>query len=178
MNIGFDLDKIFIDYPPFIPDSLIDSLYRKTSSSTLSYRIPSLPEQIIRKVSHHSIFRPPIKNNISFMRGIFAKKKNKYFLISSRFGFLKRETYIILKKYQLDKLFHGIHFNFNNEQPHLFKNKTIQQLHIDYYIDDDLPLLKFLAKKNPNKKFFWLNKQTGTINKNIFGIKHLAEIFS
>src|SRR3989344_1891847 len=124
MNIGFDLDKIFIDYPPFIPDSLIDSLYRKTSSSTLSYRIPSLPEQIIRKVSHHSIFRPPIKNNISFMRGIFAKKKNKYFLISSRFGFLKRETYIILKKYQLDKLFHGIHFNFNNEQPHLFKNKT------------------------------------------------------
>ena len=29
MNIGFDLDKVFIDTPPFIPKTVIEKLYKK-----------------------------------------------------------------------------------------------------------------------------------------------------
>lgn len=180
MNIGFDLDKIFINYPPFIPDKLIDRLYKQRSDGVLLYRIPSKPEQILRIISHHPIFRPPLSGNIRFAKNLANKKinNNKYYLISSRFGFLKTRTKIILQKYNLDKIFDGMYFNFSNKQPHFFKNETIKKLKIQLYVDDDLPLVKFLARENQKTKFFWLNKKTkGPLEKNLIAITHLSQMF-
>src|SRR5258708_5174353 len=98
MNIGFDLDKIFIETPPFIPDVVIDKLYKKKANGILLYRIPSKPEQIIRMLSHTSILRPIMKYNINYVRSI-KKGENKLFLISSRFGFLKNKTEQIMRKH-------------------------------------------------------------------------------
>ncbi|MEN9407220.1 MAG: hypothetical protein RLZZ455_436, partial [Candidatus Parcubacteria bacterium] len=61
MNIGFDLDKVLVNYPPLIPDGLIDRLYKKKIKGELVYRFPSKPEQRIRKISHLSFLRPKIK---------------------------------------------------------------------------------------------------------------------
>lgn len=176
MNIGFDLDGIFIDKPPFIPNRLIDWLYRDKKSKTLAYRIPSAPEQMIRKVSHLTIFRPQITKNVSFIKKAYGKNKHQYYLISSRFGFLEKETEKILKKHQLINIFKEKFINFNNQQPHLFKSEVIKKLKLDCYIDDDLPLISFVAKKNPKIKFFWLNKKTKALSKNIFAVKSLNEI--
>ena len=52
MNIGFDFDKVFIDYPPFLPGKLFDKLYKKKDNGTLLFRIPEYPEQILRKALH------------------------------------------------------------------------------------------------------------------------------
>jgi hypothetical protein len=50
---------------------------------------------------------------------------------------------------------------------------------VDRYIDDDLPLLEFVSKKNPNTKFFWLNKKhTKPLGKNLFAIKNLSEMLN
>ena len=69
-------------------------------------------------------------------------------------------------------------FNFEDQQPHLFKNAQIKKMKIDQYFDDDLPLLEFLADKNPKVKLFWLNnKQNKPMNKNLFAIKNLSEMF-
>lgn len=177
MNLGFDLDKIFIDYPPFIPDTLIDRLYKLKSNGILLYRIPSKPEQLLRIISHHYFFRPPITRNIEFIKNLTSGNKNKYYLISSRFGFLKKRTEIIIKKYQFDKIFDAMLFNYKNQQPHIFKDQEIKKMKIDLYVDDDLPLLKFIAKNNPNTKFFWLNKKhTKPLDKNLFAIIDLPEM--
>jgi len=181
MNIGFDLDKIFIDYPPFVPDKLIDRLYKQKSDGVLLYRIPSKPEQILRIISHHPIFRPPLTENIKFVKELASKQENnnKYYLISGRFGFLKTETQIILQKYNLDKIFDEMYFNFNNKQPHFFKNEIIRKLKIQLYVDDDLPLLRFLVTKHPRAKFFWLNKKyKESLAKNLFAIRHLSEMLA
>ena len=178
MNLGFDLDKIFIDYPPFIPAKLIDRLYKQKSNSILLYRIPSRYEQIIRILTHHPILRPPIIDNIQFVKNLAKNGKHKCYLISSRFSFLKERTSIIVKKYEFDKIFDAMLFNFKNQQPHIFKNESIKKLKIDRYVDDDLPLLKFVTSNNPKTKFFWLNKkQTTQLKKNLFAIIHLYEIF-
>lgn len=180
MNIGLDLDKIFIDYPPLVPDKLIDRLYKHKSDGVLSYRIPSKPEQIIRIISHFPIFRPPLTENIKFVKDLTSKQKNdnKYYLISSRFGFLKKPTQIILQKYELDKIFNASFFNFENKQPHIFKNDVIKKLKIHRYVDDDFSLLKFLAKENQKTKFFWLNKKIeGILGKNLIAITNLGEMF-
>ncbi len=177
MRIGFDLDKVFIDYPPFIPDLLIDKLYKKKSNGTLLYRIPTKPEQILRNLSHLPVLRPPLNENIAFLQSI-SKKNNKLYLISSRYGFLRKRTEALMKKYGFDKIFDKLYFNFENKQPHLFKNEVIKKLHLDLYVDDDLHLINFVARHNPETKFFWLyhSPKEHKMGKNVFRISKLPEI--
>jgi hypothetical protein len=176
MNIGFDLDKVFVDYPPLVPDTIINKLYKKKSNGILLYRIPGRTEQLIRHISHHPIFRPLIKNNLMFLRE-FSKTKNDLYLISSRFGFLKQRTNDLVKNQEFDKLFKGLYFNYENQQPHVFKDTIIKQLKIEKYIDDDFALVKYLATHNPNVQFYWLNqKQQKKLAKNILAITHLKQI--
>lgn len=179
MNIGFDLDKVFIDYPFFLPDLLINKLYKKKANGVLSYRIPKRPEQLLRLLIHHPILRQPIKENVEFMKKLAAQNTHTYYLISGRFGFLKSATKKLVQRHGIHKLFKNLYFNFANQQPHVFKNQIIQKLKIDRYVDDDLHLLTFLAKKNPKKKFFWLNKkQTKPLTKNLLAITKLPKILS
>ena len=178
MNIGFDLDKIFIDYPPFVPSELINRLYKQKSNGLLLYRIPSKLEQIIRVISHYPFLRPPIVENIQFVEHLAKNKKHNYYLISSRFSFLKYRTELIIKKYNLEKIFDAMIFNFKDKQPHLFKTQAIRELKIDRYVDDDLPLLEFTAQNNQKTKFFWLNQnQSKQLSKNLFAIMNLSEMF-
>ncbi|HZE87163.1 MAG TPA: hypothetical protein VE090_03045 [Methylomirabilota bacterium] len=178
MNIGFDFDKIFIDYPPFFPSKLIDKMYKQKDNGILLYRIPTYPEQLFRKATHLPFLRPPIKENLAFLKSI-SKKENKLYLISSRYKFLEKETNRLIQKYQLDTIFDHMYFNFGNKQPHLFKDEVLKQLRLDFYIDDDLSLLRHVAKGNPKTKFFWLNQvhTKQPLAKNIFPISKLSEIF-
>jgi hypothetical protein len=71
-----------------------------------------------------------------------------------------------------------MYFNFQNKQPHEFKNEVLQRLHIDRYVDDDLYLLKYVAKKNKDMQFFWLNPQKGKhlLTRNITAINSLIDM--
>lgn len=179
MRVGFDLDNIFISTPPFIPGQLIERFYKARDNGVLLYRIPTYPETEMRKLLHFPIFRPPIYKNLTFLRGL-DKNRNNLYLISSRFKFLEGITRKLVKKYKLDALFDGLYFNFENRQPHEFKNDIIKKLQLDIYVDDDLSLLHYVAKHNQGTKFFWLNhtKQKKPLEKNLFAIENLAEIFS
>lgn len=179
MNIGFDLDGIFIDRPPFVPRGIIEWLYRGPQNHEPRYRFPSTTiEQFIRKFSHHSIFRPKILQSIEFLKNFSGNKKNTIFLISSRYHFIENETLNILEKYHLDKYFTKIYLNTKNEQPHLFKSSLIRKLKIDVFIDDDLELLTFLKKSCPKTKLFWYNlSNTDKTPDGIIHIKKLEEIY-
>lgn len=176
MNFGFDFDKIFIEYPPFVPDKLIDFLYKKKSNGVLKYRIPSRPEQLLRLLTHYPIFRKPIRENLVFVKNLKEQNNAKYYLISSRFRFLKKMTEQTIRKNNLNLIFDDMFFNFQNQQPHIFKSEIIKKLKLDRYIDDDLALLKFLSQKNKGILFYWLNKKgIGQLSENLFAITKLAD---
>jgi len=188
MIIGFDFDKVFIDYPPLIPYAMVDFLYKgvvvfkknKSKNQKIHYRYPGKIEQKIRILSHYYIFRRPISENIKFLRKISGRGGNKTYLVSSRFSFLKTKTEEILKKYDLNKYFDGIYFNFEDKQPHLFKENTINNLKIDTYIDDDLDLSLYLAQKIPNLTIYWVRdgrKKESNLPKNVIAIKDLKELY-
>jgi len=178
MNIGFDLDKVFINYPPLVPDFIIDRLYKKKVNGLLAYRYPSKPEQVFRTLTHHPVLRRPIKQNLQVLHSL-PKEKHHLYLISSRFGFLRKRTEALIKKYQLDEVFDGLYFNYENKQPHIFKNEVIKSLNLDMYIDDDFSLLKHIAKENKKTKFYWLTKKKKQmLTKNIFSINSLADLFT
>lgn len=176
MRIGFDLDKVFINTPPFIPDSVIEKLYRKQSAKKLTYRIPSKPEQMIRQFSHLPFFRPPMQKNIEFLQKL-KKENHTLFLISSRFGFLQKQTETIIREYHLAHYFTEVIFNFNNEQPHVFKKRILEKITVNRYVDDDFYLLSYLAPLFSKTKFYWLNPEKDKkIDKNLFAIMHLSDI--
>jgi len=179
IRIGFDLDKIFIDYPPLVPDGLIDHLYKKKANGTLLYRIPSRPEQFIRQLSHTPYFRPPIIPNIKFLKSL-SKQKYELFLISSRFGFLQKQTLSLMKHLELDQIFDAMYFNFNNLQPHIFKDQVLKELQLDIYVDDDIHLLKYVAKGNKKTKLFWLHPSLSTTHlpETITQIVQLSDILA
>lgn len=179
MNVGFDLDKIFINFPPLVPSKIIELLYKGKPHAELKYRMPSRLEQIIRIFSHYPLFRPPIIKNMNYLKNLALANNNKYYLISSRFSFLEKKTTDLIKRYNLDKIFNTMYFNYENKQPHQFKNEIIKKLNLDMYVDDDLQLLEYLVDKNPKTKFFWLNKKISKhLNKNLFAIKHISEMFN
>lgn len=164
MIIGFDFDRVFINYPPFVPGSLIDLLYKGRSffrkmngKSNLSYRFPGPIEQQLRIFSHSPFFRHPIEKNITALQHILEKEKCKTYLVSSRFGFLKGRTEALFAKENLSQYFTGVYFNYNNLQPHKFKEQTIRRLKIDTYIDDDLDLAIYLSQRLPSLKIFWIH---------------------
>jgi len=152
-------------------------LYKKKDNGVLLYRIPSYPEQVFRKATHLPFLRPAIKENLAFLKNI-SKKENKLYLISSRFKFLEETTQKLIKKYELDKIFDTLYFNYENKQPHIFKNDIIKNLNLDLYVDDDLSLISYVAKHNPQTKFFWLTPRQGTkkLPHNIFAVSQLSEI--
>lgn len=176
MNIGFDLDKVLINYPPLIPDRVIEKLYKKKANGTLLYRIPSTPEQWVRKMSHFSPLRRPVKNNLLLLKKL--SRKNHLYLISSRFKFLEPETTKLLKKHRLDSLFDGMYFNYQNQQPHEFKEQVLKKLHLDAYVDDDYHLLNYVAKHQKATTLYWLatNKHEVSPNPNIKTIHELSEM--
>jgi len=188
-KIGFDFDKVFVSYPPVIPDILIDYLYKGNivlkkgnDFNNLKYRMPGFLEQQLRIFSHNHIFRPPLKNNIKALRKLRKNSDHKLYLISSRFGFLKDQTNAWLDRQKLRKDFDGIHFNFENKQPHIFKENVIKKLQITHYVDDDLDLLVYLSKKMPENNFFWItdkkNHSYKNPKKNIIIIKSIKNLFA
>ena len=180
MKIGFDFDKVFVDYPPFIPDLVIDYLYKNHKKSKEKYRYPGPVEQQLRIASHHPLLRRPIKRNVEVLKIISKNKNNQIFLVSSRFSFLSKRTEQWLKHYGMKKFFKELYFNYENRQPHEFKYQKIKNLKLDYYIDDDLDLLTYLASKKLASKLFWLNSKLfltkKRIPKNIILVHNLSEI--
>src|SRR3989344_5959409 len=155
IKIGFDLDEVFINRPPLVPKNVIEWLY-KNKGNGLSYRFPRKLEQKIRLFSHLPAFRQPISNNIETLKDFSSEKSTALYLISGRLGFLKKRTGEWIKRNDIKKYFRDVYFNFDNNQAHLFKNSIIKKLAITHFIDDDLDLIKFVAKQNPKVNFYWM----------------------
>lgn len=174
VRIGFDLDGVFINKPPFIPKFIIEKLYKRRGNG-IRYRYPGRFEQKIRILSHLPIFRPPMKKNLISVKN--AHLDNSY-LISSRFSFLSERTKAWDRVNDLFRYFVKTYFNKDDEQPHKFKDRIIKKEKIKKYIDDDLDLLLFLSHGNPDVELYWLNDSShDNLPYNIKQIKSLAEFF-
>lgn len=176
-KLGFDLDGIFIGPPLFVPKSIIEYIYKK-SNKNLSYRIPGELESKIRVASHYHLLRPAIKKNIMSLVKISELPEISIFLVSSRFSFLKARTETWIKIQSMGKFFTKMYFNYENEQPHQFKDRIIKKEKIDKFVDDDLDLLMYLSKKNPDVQFYWVgwNKPPPILPENITRVKNLEEL--
>lgn len=169
IRIGFDLDGVIVGKPPLVPKGLIEFLTKKPTNAFLHFRFPkSCLEQHVRKFSHFYLFRPPLRQNIDFIKKLNSKKYELY-VISGRYSFLTFETDLWLKKRGLENLFKAVFINLGNEQPHLFKERIIKELNLDYFFEDDPDTVAYLGKKISRTKTFLVSTRhsVATFLKNI-----------
>lgn len=162
IKIAFDLDGVIVDKPPLIPKKILEWLFKGHNSSALCYRFPhSRTEQLIRKLSHYYLLRPPIKENLSLVKEL-AKEGNELYIVSGRYSFLELETRIWLQKRGLGNTFKKVYLNLRNEPPHVFKEKILKKIKPDYFIDDDAALVAYLKGKVPGKVFCFDKNRSAT----------------
>jgi len=182
--IGIDLDGIFVDKPPIIPASFINYLYGDPKKAKLKYNIPNTKFEIfIRRVSHSQFLRPIIKKNVNWLRATYNGTEITCEIITGRYAFLDGVTKSLLLKNGLRLSLNHLWINLDNEQPHLFKERTIKHLKLKYMIDDDIYMLNYLAKRLPDVMFFWYSNSSyfhtsdiEELSKNIRPISDLSEL--
>ncbi len=155
LKVGFDLDGVIIDKPFFVPKSIIEYLYRAHNGNHKKYRVPTWqPEIILRKLSHHWALRLPLKRNLLQIKKIAQNPNIDAYIISGRYNFLKNRTKQWFKIHKLSGKFKKVCINMKNEQPHIFKERMIKKLQLDYFFDDDPLSYNYLKNKIKSTKFY------------------------
>lgn len=78
-------------------------------------------------------------------------------LVTGRFSFMKDSFHSWLTRHQFREVFTTIRMNEKNEQPHLFKQRMIEQGQFDYYIEDNLDIVRYLNGRTKTKVFWIYN---------------------
>lgn len=153
IKIGLDLDGVISRHTFggfwFRLRKIKEKLLKKAHDSSYYY-----PKTWLERAAWLVIdwFRPPLREKDLFC-SLARKKKFQFFLITGRFQFLERLTQKWLKKYQLFDCFEKIFLNKQRLDPREFKAKKINQLGLDFFLDDDLETVLYLRKKTSAKIF-------------------------
>jgi hypothetical protein len=75
----------------------------------------------------------------------------EFFLISGMFDFMENWLEWFLNTWKLNGLFNSVYLNRENKLPHEFKAMKIRQLKLDYYIEDDVEIAKYLQGETSAK---------------------------
>lgn len=159
IRLAIDLDGVIVDKPPFVPRAILEFLFKGDLKEKLNYRFPiSRWEQLLRQASHFYLFRPPIRDNLDFLKNNLGRGKFRLYVVSARYAFIKKQTSDWLSRQKIDHLFEEVFLNSKNQQPHLFKEEVLIKLKPDIFIDDDRLLVNYLAEKTPKLKIFYFSK--------------------
>ena len=155
-RVGIDLDGVLALQSMkglwFHLRKLKELLLRK--SSVKNYYLPqgSLEKQIWKTINQ---YRKPYKDNNGLLKKVCELPNIELYLVTSRYSFMKAITNDWLNKYQFITYFKKIIENEKDQNPHDFKVNVVNQLQLDYFIDDDWETITALHGET-NAKIIWI----------------------
>lgn len=161
LRIGFDFDGV-VAYNPFrIIRFPISYLKRNILGiKKLRFWYPKARwQQIFWVILHESSIYPA--RGCQLLGKLTQEKEIEAYLITARYSFLDDHLNKWLVKHDLKKVFKTITLNKENEQPHLFKERMIAKLKLDYYIEDNWDIVDYLGVKGKalsgkKTKIYWI----------------------
>lgn len=150
LRVGFDFDGVLVYNPlrvlrPFV------ALFKRIvlGKRKLKFYYPHTRwEKWFWALAHETSIFPAVGFND--LRRLIIQGKIEAFVITARYAYLEKSFWRWLKKNRADKLFSGYYLNKKNEQPHIFKEKIIKKLQLDYYIDDNWDIVNYLNSRLGN----------------------------
>lgn len=155
IKVGLDFDGV-IAYNPFrvirAPIAYVKKSILGVKKLTFYYPKSNFQKLLWTIIHESSVF--PAKG-IDLLQDLVEKELIEAHLITARYSFLDAQLYNWLEKKRLTKLFKTININESNEQPHMFKEKTISKHNLDIFIEDNLDIVKHLHGKGKTK-IYWI----------------------
>lgn len=93
---------------------------------------------------------------LPLLKRMARSSRYEFYLLTGRYGFVKKDTLRWLEKYDIKNVFKQIYINEKDEQPHNFKMRVISEGHFDYYIEDNLDIVRDLNSRRINTKVVWI----------------------
>lgn len=154
LKVGFDFDGVIV-YNPIrlarLPISLAKRLlYKKTKISFFHPR-NKIEEFLWLCLHYTSLFPSP---GIEELKQQVVSGKIEAHLITGRYTSLHPQLKNWLKQQGLENTFKTLNLN-SSDQPHLFKEKVINHLKLDFYVEDNLDIVKHLTLKCKTK-IYWI----------------------
>lgn len=149
LKVGFDLDGVLLYNPARLFRPIIALIKRKKiiiNRNHLEFYVPKpgLGQFFWELLHKSSMWLAPGFNEIEELK---KAKKIEAYLITGRFGHLQENYEMWRKKMNADSLFMKSFMNSSDEQPHLFKERLIRELKLDYFIEDNWDIVRYLASR-------------------------------
>jgi len=153
--VGLDFDGV-VAYNPFrIARAPISYVKRRLLGVTKTqFFVPRNGfERIFWIIMFESSIFPAL--GTALLRQRVGEGKIEAHLVTGRFNFMKDRLVAWLERFKLAGLFSSVSVNERNEQPHRFKQRVITQKRFDYYIEDNLDIVRYLQGKT-STRIFWI----------------------
>lgn len=149
LKIGFDLDGVLLYNPARVIRPITALLKKKKfliNRDHLEFYVPKpgLGQFFWELLHKSSMWLAPGFNEIKQLK---KEKKIEAYLITGRFGHLQDNYDKWRKKMKADTLFVKSFMNLSDEQPHLFKERLIRELKLDFFIEDNWDIVQYLASR-------------------------------
>ena len=155
IRVGLDFDGV-VAYNPFrvvrAPVAMVKKkIFREKK---LKFLIPANKwQRMIWSVVFGSSMLPA--QGVELLREMATDPRWEFHLVTARFSFLQDDLAKWLNKNGLTDVFKTINLNKKDDQPHLFKEEIMKRLNVHYFVDDNLDIVEYLAKKK-NAKIYWI----------------------
>lgn len=157
VTVGFDFDGVVAYNPARIFRLPIALVKRHVLGVTkTSFYVPQgeLAKLIWTMMFATSVF--PAKG-AALLRQLVARGSIEAHLVTARFSFMEGQLERWLRRWGMDTVFASITTNSRNEQPHLFKQRIINTKRFDYFIEDNLDIVRHLAGRTKTNVFWIYN---------------------
>lgn len=155
IKVGLDFDGV-VAYNPFRIIRYPITYFKKNvlGIKKLSFWYPKEKwQQVFWILLHESSILPAI--GIDLFKDLVQKDIIEAHLVSARYSFLDHHLQKWLHRNKLSNFFKSVNINRLDEQPHLFKEKMIKKLNVDYYVEDNLDIVRHLNNKSETK-IYWI----------------------
>lgn len=164
IRIGLDFDGVVAYNPLRIIRAPITFIKRHIlKKHRTEFYIPTSPlMKFLFWLPHQWSFFPG--KGMGYLKQLVQEGRVEAYIVSGRYGYLDAQIPTWLQQRGLQNVFTAIYANEHNEQPHLFKERMLNKLHLDYFIEDNLDIVEYLVTKTKTK-IYWIY--------NIFDKKHV-----
>jgi len=170
LKIGFDLDGVLLYNPARIIRPIMSFVKKYILKRDLNkfYYPKNKIEKLIWWFLHKSSLWP--SPGINELINLVKQKKINAYVVSARYELLEKDFARWINIIDPDKVFSGCFYNNKNDQPQLFKEKMINKLKLDIFVEDNWDIVKHL---NSNLKNYSIRSQKQKVK--IFWIYNILD---
>ncbi len=175
IRVGLDFDGVVAYNPARLMRAPVTWFKRKVlGARKTKFMVPkSGIQKFIWAIIHKSSFFPA--KGVNDLPELARNPKYELHLVTARFDFLKDDLYAWLEKQKIRNVFKSINTNDKSEQPHLFKERVLKELKLDYFVEDNLDIVTHLDKTVKTKVCWIYNFIDRLGNKRPLGFPYLKK---